>query len=116
MTARANLIRLFLIVSATIAVLSAFTGAASGRAEGVRFTAGNARVVQGNEATLAISVSPTGARCSLAVRYKSAATQKVLPPAVLRGSQALCNWKVPRLVQPVDAHATAPCSGAGLAT
>ena len=116
MTARAHLNRLFLIGFATVAVLSAFTGAASGKAEGVRFTAGNARVVQGNEATLAVSVSPTGARCSLAVRYKSGAAQKGLRPVVARSGQASWTWKVPRLVQPGVAHATATCSGAGRAT
>jgi hypothetical protein len=116
MNARAHLTRLFLIGSATIAVLSAFTGAASGRAEGVRFIAGNARVVQGNEATLSVSVSPTGARCSLAVRYKSRATQKGLRPVVASSGLASWTWKVPRLVQPGVAHATATCSGAGRAT
>ena len=70
----------------------------------------------GNEATLSVSVSPAGAHCSLAVRYKSRAIQKGVVPSSRASGQASWNWKVPRLVQPGVAHATATCNGAGRAT
>jgi hypothetical protein len=116
MTAPAESKRFLLLALATFVVVGAFAGSASGRTAGVTFVAGNSRVVQGNEATLSVSVSPFNARCSLAVRYKSGAKQKGLPAVRAARGLATWTWKVPRLVQPGPARATATCAGAGRAS
>jgi hypothetical protein len=108
--------RLLLLAATTVLVVGAFSGSASGRAAGVQFVAGNSRVVQGNEMTLSVSVSPGGSRCALAVRYKSGAKQRGLPVVSAASGHATWTWKVPRLVQPGRAVATASCPGAGRAT
>ncbi|MFL5950112.1 MAG: hypothetical protein ACJ74M_00750 [Gaiellaceae bacterium] len=96
--------------------MAVFAGAASGRAQGVAFTAGPERVVQGNPATFSVNVSPAGARCSLSVRYKSGAKQKGLRTVAAGGGIATWTWVVPKHVQPGVTHITASCSGAGRAT
>jgi hypothetical protein len=108
--------RLILLAFATLVVVGGFASSASGRATGVQFVGGNARVVQGNDATVSVAVYPTGSRCSLAVRYKSGAKQKGLPTVVASGGHATWTWQVPRLVQPGRARVTASCAGAGRAT
>jgi len=113
MTATAPAKRVILLALATLFVVGAFVGSASGRAESVRFTAGPARVVQGNEVILTVAVSPAGARCSLSVRYKSGAKQAGLPTVVAAGGHATWKWTVPRFVQPGAARVTASCAGAG---
>src|SRR5215207_4491432 len=90
MTTSRHAKRLILIAAATTAAVGAFAGSASGRPEGVTFVAGNSRVVQGNEATLTVRVSPATARCSLAVRYKSGAKQSGLPS--VRASSGIASW------------------------
>jgi hypothetical protein len=116
MSVTAPATRLLLLALAAVAVVAVFAGSASGRAAGVRFSAGNTRVVQGNEATVTVSVSPAGARCSLSVRYKSGAKQRGLPVVAAAGGRATWTWKVPRLVQPGPARVTASCAGAGRAS
>jgi hypothetical protein len=116
MTATATAKRLFLLAFAAVVGVAVFAGSASGRAESVRFSAGNSRVVQGNEASLTVSVSPAGGRCSLAVTYKSGAKQKGLPTVSASSGRATWTWTVPRRVQPGPARATASCTGAGRAT
>jgi hypothetical protein len=96
--------------------VAVFAGAASGRAQSVAFVAGPSRVVQGNPATVSVTVSPPGARCSLSVRYKSGARQKGLKTVTAAGGMATWTWTVPRKVQPGVTHVTASCSGAGRAT
>jgi hypothetical protein len=108
--------RLFPLAFAALAVVGAFTASASGRAAGVQFVAGNSRVVQGNDATVTVAVQPSGARCSLAVRYKSGARQPGLPVVSANASRATWTWKVPPRVQPGPARVTASCAGAGRAT
>ena len=108
--------RLLVFALATFVTVAAFAGSASGRAAGVHFVSGNSRVVQGNEATLSVAVSPAGARCSLSVRYKSGAKQRGLPSVAAKGGHATWRWKIPRLVQPGPARATASCAGAGRAS
>jgi hypothetical protein len=115
MTATAAKRLLPLALVAAIAV-SAFTSSASGRATAVQFVSGNARVVQGNEATVTIAVRPSGVRCSLSVRYKSGAKQRGLPTVVANSSVATWTWEVPPKVQPGPARVTATCRGAGRAT
>ena len=116
MTAQATAKRLFPLALATAVGVAVFAGAASGRAQSVAFVAGPDRVVQGNPATVSVSVSPTGAHCSLSVRYKSGAKQKGLKTVTAAGGKATWTWTVPRKVQPGLTHVTASCSGAGRAT
>jgi hypothetical protein len=108
--------RLFPLAFATLAVVGAFATSASGRAQTVQFISGNSRVVQGNEATVTVAVQPNGARCSLAVRYKSGARQPGLPVVHASGFHASWTWDVPRKVQTGPARVTASCAGAGRAT
>ncbi len=116
MTAKPTARRLLLLAYATLVVVAVVAGAASARAEAVQFVSGNARVVQGNEATMSINVSPSGARCSLTVRYKSGSKQKGLGTVVAAGGRASWTWTVQRKVKPGKATATASCAGAGRAT
>jgi hypothetical protein len=115
MTATATKRLLPLALATTVAV-AVFAGAASGHAQSVAFTAGPERVVQGNPATFSVMVSPSGARCSLAVRYKSGARQKGLKTVTAAGGSATWTWTVPKHVQPGVTHVSASCSGAGRAT
>jgi hypothetical protein len=104
------------LAATSLVLLGAFAASASGRAEAVQFIAGPSRVVQGNEVSLTVAVSPARARCSLSVRYKSGARQKGLPSVTASGGHATWTWKVPRLVQPGPARVTASCAGAGRAS
>jgi hypothetical protein len=104
------------LAATLLIVLGVFAGSASGRPQAVQFIAGPSRVVQGNEVSLTVAVSPAGAHCSLAVRYKSGARQKGLPSVTATGGRATWTWKVPRLVQPGPARVTASCAGAGRAS
>ena len=108
--------RLFTLAFAALVVVGAFTASASGRAAGVHFIGGNSRVVQGNDATVTVAVKPSGARCSLAVRYKSGARQPGLPIVRAIASHATWTWQVPSKMQPGPARVTASCAGAGRAT
>ena len=108
--------RLFPLAFAALVVVGAFTASASGRAAGVHFIGGNSRVVQGNDATVTVAVKPSGARCSLAVRYKSGARQPGLPIVRAIASHATWTWQVPSKMQPGPARVTASCAGAGRAT
>src|SRR5437870_6226728 len=108
--------RLLPLAFVAFIVLGAFSASASGRAAGVQFISGNARVVQGNEATVTVAVRPSGVRCSLSVRYKSGAKQPGLPVVVADASHATWTWEVPRKVQPGPARVTATFRGAGRAT
>jgi hypothetical protein len=116
MTASRHTKRLILIAAATAAAVGAFAGSANGRLAGVTFVGGNSRVVQGNEATVMVQVSPASARCSLAVRYKSGAKQKGLPTVHASRGLASWTWKVPMQVQPGPARANVSCAGAGRAS
>jgi hypothetical protein len=115
MTANATVKRLLPLALASLVAGVVFAGSASGRAQSVQFIAGASRVVQGNDMTITIAVTPSGGRCSLAVRYKSGAKQRGLPSASSAGGHATWTWKVPRLVQPGLTHITASCAGAGRA-
>ncbi len=88
MTATANVKRLLPLALATVVGVAVFAGAANGRAQGVGFVAGPSRVVQGNPVTVAVNVSPAGARCSISVRYKSGAKQKGLKTVTAAGGRA----------------------------
>lgn len=116
MTAATATKRLLPLAFAMLVVVGAFSGSASGRAQAVKFISGNSRVVQGNPATVSVQVQPNGARCSLAVRYKSGAKQRGLPVVTANGYVASWTWEVPRKVQTGPARVTASCAGAGRAT
>lgn len=113
-TAAKRLLPVVVVVSAI--GVSAFTGSASGRTTAVQFISGNARVIQGNEATVTVAVKPSGVKCSLSVRYKSGAKQPGLPVVTANASHATWTWEVPRKVQTGPARVTATCRGAGRAT
>jgi hypothetical protein len=116
MTATPTAKRLLTLALAIGVGVSVFAAAASGRTQGVAFVAGPSRVVQGNPATVSVTVSPAGARCSLSVRYKSGARQKGLKTVSAAGGTATWTWTVPKHVQPGVTHVTASCSGAGRAS
>ena len=111
-----SLKRLLPFAFVTLAVVGAFTGSASGRAQAVQFIAGNSRVVQGNDATVSVSVQPNGARCSLAVRYKGGTRQTGLHSVTANGSRASWTWQIPRSTHTGAAKVTASCAGAGRAS
>jgi hypothetical protein len=116
MTSTATAKRLLPLALATVIGVAVFAGAANGRAQGIGFVAGPARVVQGNPVTVAVNVSPAGARCSISVRYKSGAKQKGLKAVTAAGGRASWTWTVPRLVQPGLTRVTVSCNGAGRAS
>jgi len=116
MTATANVKRLLPLALATVVGVAVFAGAANGRAQGVGFVAGPSRVVQGNPVTVAVNVSPAGARCSISVRYRSGAKQKGLKTVAAAGGRASWTWIIPRLVQPGLTRVSVSCNGAGRAS
>ncbi|MDX6388758.1 MAG: hypothetical protein QOD85_2560 [Gaiellaceae bacterium] len=111
-----SLKRLLPLAFVTLAVVGAFAGSASGRAQKVQFIAGNSRVVQGNSATVNVAVQPNGARCSLAVRYKGGSRQQGLPSVKSSGYLASWTWQIPRNAHTGAARVTASCAGAGRAS
>jgi hypothetical protein len=100
---------------AAFGVVLAFAGSATGRASGIRFLDGAHRVVQGNEISMTVSVSPAGVRCSAAVRYRSGKTQN-LPSVTAAGGRASWKWKVERSTSPGPARAYVSCGAAGRAS
>jgi hypothetical protein len=116
MTATATVKRFLPLALAIGLCVAFFAGAADGRPQSVAFIAGADRVVQGNPVTIEVTVSPAGAQCSLAVRYKSGAKQKGLRTVTAAGGHASWTWTVPRRVQTGRARVTVSCSGAGRAT
>jgi hypothetical protein len=108
--------RLLPFALAASVVVAVFAGAANGRTQSVTFVAGPDRVVQGNPATFTVNVAPSGARCSLAVRYKSGAKQKGLRTVSAAGGKASWTWTVSKTVQTGRATVTASCAGAGRAS
>jgi hypothetical protein len=100
---------------AAFGLVLAFAGSATGRASGIRFVDGAHRVVQGNELSMTVSVSPGGVRCSAAVRYKGGKTQN-LPSVTAAGGRASWKWKVARETAPGPARAYVSCGSAGRAS
>ena len=116
MTAAITAKRIFPLAFAALVVLGIFTASASGRTEAVHFVAGNARVVQGNEATVTVTVQPAGARARSPSATRAAPRQSGLPAVTASGSRATWTWQVPRKAKPGPARVTASCAGAGRAT
>src|ERR687886_533433 len=100
---------------AAFGVVLAFAGSATGRAAGINFVAGAHRVVQGNEMSMTISVSPAGVRCNAAVRYKDGKAQN-LPSVTAANGRASWKWKVERSTTPGPARVYVACGGAGRAS
>ena len=97
---------------AAIGLVLAFAGAATGRAAGIHFVAGAHRVVQGNEISVTVVVSPGGGRCVASVRYKGGKTQS-LPTVTAAAGRASWKWKVARSTTPGPARVYVTCAGAG---
>jgi hypothetical protein len=116
MTATAPAKRLVLLALAALLVVCVFAGSASGRAAGIRFVAGQKRIVQGNTMMLSIRVSPANTQCALTVRYKGGETQNGLPVVTPVGGRATWRWRVPRTVEPGPAKLSVWCPGAGRAS
>lgn len=93
-------------------LLLAFAGAAYGRPEGLRVTGGAHRVVQGNEMTVTLSVSPAGSRCGGTARYKGGQTQAI-PAVTATGGRATLKWKIDRSTRPGPARFSVSCGAAG---
>jgi hypothetical protein len=86
---------------------------ASARSTGIGFSFLPQKVVQGDDARVAVSVRPSGARCTLGVRYQGGTAQPGLAPTLAAGGRASWTWRVPADVQAGPAAATVRCSGAG---
>ena len=115
MNVSATASRLSSILFALGSLLLAFAGAAYSRPDGIRFTGGAHRVVQGNDMSVTLSVSPAGVRCSGSVRYKGGQTQSV-PTVTATGSRATLKWKVERSTRPGLAKIFVACGSAGRAS
>jgi hypothetical protein len=116
MTATATAKRFLPLALATGLGVAFFAGAANGRPQSVGFVAGADRVVQGNPVTIEASVSPAGASCSLAVRYKGGSKQKGLRTVAAAGGHASWTWTVSKRTPTGRATVTVSCAGAGRAT
>jgi len=101
---------------AIVAVAGVVAPGASSQGTGVGFASLPKKVVQGENATVTVSVRPSGSRCTLSVRYVGGTTQPGLTPAVATGGQVSWTWKVPSTVQAGPAAATARCARAGSIT
>jgi hypothetical protein len=102
-------------IVAALGLMVASTSTATGRADGVHFVAGAHRVVQGNEVSMSVSVSPAGVRCSASVRYKGGKTQS-LSTVAASGGRASWKWKVERSTTPGPALVSVACGPAGRAS
>ena len=98
---------------AAVILVAVSAGTASARTSGIGFTLVPQHVVQGNDARIAVSVHPSGVRCSLSVRYQGGTPQLGLSPVIATGSRAAWTWHVPVTVQAGPAKATVRCAGAG---
>jgi hypothetical protein len=102
-------------IAAALGLMVASTSTATGRAGGLHFVAGAHRVVQGNEVSMSVSVSPAGVRCSASVRYKGGKTQN-LPSVSATGGRASWKWRIERSTTPGPARVTVACGPAGRAS
>jgi hypothetical protein len=107
--------RLSSVLLALGSVLLAFAGAAYSRPAGLHITGGAHRVVQGNDMSVTLSVSPAGSRCSGSARYTGGQTQAI-PAVTAVGSRATLKWKVARSTKPGPARVSISCGSAGRAS
>src|SRR4051812_18072816 len=115
MNVTATLSRLTSALLVSGSLLLAFAGFAYSRPDGIRFTGGAHRVVQGNEMAVTLSVSPAGSRCSASVRYKGSQTQN-LSTVTAGAGRASFRWKVDRGARPGPATIFVSCGAAGRAS
>ena len=114
--APASLIRLT-VLGALLALAAAAPAAArTDRADGVRVAFASQRVVQGNDASISVLVSPAGVRCALSVRYANGARQKDLAPQTAANGRASWQWRVGLGTAIGRARATVSCGRAGKVT
>lgn len=99
-----------------VAALAVFAGSAAAQSTGVGFTVLPKKVVQGTDARVAVSVRPSGTRCTLNVRYQGGTQQPGLGAAIATGGRAAWTWHVPTDVQAGPAQATVRCARAGAAS
>jgi len=99
-----------------VAAAAVFVGSASAHTTGVGFTLLPKHVVQGEDARVAVSVRPSGTRCTLNVRYQGGTQQPGLGATMATGGRAAWTWHVPTDVQAGLAKTTVRCASAGSAT
>src|SRR2546423_11099087 len=112
-SAPASLIR-FAVLGALLALACTAPAAArTDRADGVRVGFASQRVIQGNDASISVLVSPAGVRCALSVRYANGARQKGLAPQTASNGRATWRWQVGLGTATGRARATVSCGRAG---
>ena len=94
-------------------VLAAPATARTDRSDAVRVSFASQRVVQGNDASISVLVSPAGVRCGIAVRYANGAKQKGLAPQAAANGRATWRWNVAVGTATGRARATVSCGRAG---
>jgi hypothetical protein len=99
-----------------IAAVAVFAGSASAQSTGVGFTLLPKKVVQGEDARVAVSVRPSGTRCTLNVRYQGGTQQPGLGATTATRGRAAWTWHVPTDVQAGPAQTTVRCARAGAVT
>ena len=99
-----------------IAAAAVFAGSAPAQSAGVGFTLLPKHVVQGEDARVAVSVRPSGTRCTLNVRYQGGTQQPGLGATIATRGRAAWTWHVPIDVQAGPAQTTVRCAHAGAVT
>jgi hypothetical protein len=115
-SAPASLIRLTALGALFALAGAAPAAARTDRADGVRVSFASQRVVQGNDASISVVVSPAGVRCTLAVRYANGARQKDLAAQTATNGRASWRWQVGLGTAVGRARATVSCGRAGKIT
>ena len=105
-----------LVAIAAAAVFAVSVGPASAKSAGISFSLFPAHVVQGNPASVAVTVRPSGVSCTLAFRYHDGSAQSGLARTTAAGGHASWTWTVPITVQAGVAKATVRCARAGTVT
>lgn len=103
-----------LVLLGLVALSAAVAAAGVSRAR-VAFVGTPGRVVQGNPITVTVA-APSGALCSLSVRYRDGSKQKGLAPARALGGRATWTWNVGVHTKAGTGRMTASCGRAGRAT
>jgi hypothetical protein len=99
-----------------VAAVAVFAGSAAAQSTGVGFTLLPKKVVQGEDARVAVSVRPSGTRCTLNVRYQGGTQQPGLGATTATRGRAAWTWHVPTDVQAGPAQTTVRCARAGAVT
>ena len=113
---RASLSRLAALGALLALAVAAPAAGRTDRADSVRVSFASQRVVQGNDASISVVVSPAGVRCALAVRYANGARQKGLQAQTATNGRASWRWQVGLGTATGRARATVSCGRAGKIT